>query len=109
MENLQVYVSELANLLLCKGIQAQLDAFKTGFNEVFPIRQLKIYSPHELAVKLGGESELTWTLDELALAIAPQHGYDSESQVYVDFLRLLHNLITLPSTNVHLNPNLDHN
>ena len=49
--------------------------------------QLGIFSAHELAVKLGGESDLIWTEAELTAAIAPQHGYDTESRTYRDFIQ----------------------
>lgn len=87
VDNVQEYVELMAAKVLVEGVQQQMDAFQEGFNEVFPMRQLRIYSAGELEIKLGGKSELDWTEAELTAAIAPQHGYDTESSVYRDFIQ----------------------
>jgi len=89
LDTVELYVERVTALLLLEGIEKQVEAFAVGFNEVFPLRQLRIFSPEELAIRLGGESSLDWTVEELEAAITPQHGYDAESEVYRSFLDMM--------------------
>jgi len=90
--NVELYLQRVAGLILKDGISKQLEAFSAGFNQVFPMRQLRVFSPNELAVKLGGEQRLDWKYNDLCAAITPQHGYDAQSQTYLDFIRVLEEL-----------------
>jgi len=89
LDNLEQYLSRVVELLLREGISEQMQALSRGFNSVFPMRQLRVFSADELAVQLGGDPVMQWSTAELNAAITPQHGYDSQSQVYIDFIQML--------------------
>lgn len=61
MMNLENYIELVADATINSGIMKQMEAFKSGFNQVFPIKNLKIFTDEELERLLCGESE-TWNV-----------------------------------------------
>jgi len=89
LENAEAYVSLTVEFLLESGIRPQLDAFKNGFEEVFPIEKLAIFTPAEVKGVLCGEQAPKWTMEQLHKFTVPQQGYTHESPGYVQFLESL--------------------
>jgi len=62
-------VSQFAKLVktwyLYEGIQAQIDAIRSGIDEVFPVEFLKMFTPEELRIMICGEDAIEW--DESSL------------------------------------------
>ncbi|CAA6654807.1 unnamed protein product [Spirodela intermedia] len=77
--NLEEYVSLILDATIGSGISRQMEAFKSGFNEVFPLKALHIFSEDELERLLCGEQN-SWTSDELLHHVKFDHGYSSSSQ-----------------------------
>jgi hypothetical protein len=46
------------------GVAQQLESFRAGFNEVFPMRHLEVYTAEELVLHIRGDVE-AWDLDTL--------------------------------------------
>lgn len=53
-----------------------------GFNEVFPMEKLHIFSPAELGRMLCGEQAPKWTKDDVINYTEPKLGYSRERYVY---------------------------
>ena len=48
IDNVEEYIQLLSDFLLDGGIKSQLEAFGQGFQEVFPIEKLALFTPAEL-------------------------------------------------------------
>lgn len=71
----------------------QIQAFKKGFNSIMPIDSIRSFSTKgEIEDMICGEmmDEQEWKdLGKLKMGIKPDHGYNSESRAYNDFLRFI--------------------
>ncbi|XP_011092986.1 E3 ubiquitin-protein ligase UPL3 isoform X1 [Sesamum indicum] len=82
------YVSLVVDATVGTGIMRQLEAFRSGFNQVFDITTLQIFSPYELDHLLCGRREL-WKAESLADHIKFDHGYTSKSPAIVHLLEIM--------------------
>lgn len=82
--NLHEYVELVARCTLVDGIAPQVNAFRRGFNDVFNIEQLAVFSPSELQHILCGCAE-DWTEDMLIKSTKCDHGFSHSSRA-VKFL-----------------------
>ncbi|KAL6517434.1 E3 ubiquitin-protein ligase upl3 [Orobanche minor] len=84
------YVSLVVDATVGIGIMPQMEAFKSGFNQVFDISTLQIFSANELDHLLCGRREL-WKAESLVDHIKFDHGYTSHSPAIINaaFLKLL--------------------
>ncbi|KAG6503717.1 hypothetical protein ZIOFF_036041 [Zingiber officinale] len=57
IESLEEYVALVVDATIGSGIASQVDAFKSGFNEVFPLKALQIFTKDELEELLCGEQD----------------------------------------------------
>jgi len=88
IDNLEEYISLTVSATVKTGITRQMEAFKTGFNRVFDISSLQIFSPNELDYMLCGHREL-WEADKLVEHIKFDHGYTSKSPAVVNLLEIM--------------------
>lgn len=86
--NLEEYVKFMVDAAVKSGISRQVDAFKSGFDQVFPIRHLKVFTEEELERLLCGEHVL-WNSDELLEHIKFDHGYTVSSSPIVNLLEIM--------------------
>ncbi|KAH6805943.1 ubiquitin-protein ligase 4 [Perilla frutescens var. frutescens] len=86
--NLEEYVKFMVDATVRSGITRQVDAFKSGFDQVFPIRHLKVFTEEELERLLCGEHVL-WNSDELLEHIKFDHGYTISSSPIVNLLEIM--------------------
>ncbi|CAH8371193.1 unnamed protein product [Eruca vesicaria subsp. sativa] len=89
MDNLEEYVKAIVNATVRNGIQKQVEAFRSGFNKVFPIEHLKIFNEEELETLLCGERDL-FNMNEVLDHIKFDHGYTSSSPPVENLLEILH-------------------
>ncbi|KAK4424057.1 E3 ubiquitin-protein ligase UPL3 [Sesamum alatum] len=82
------YVSLVVDATVGTGIMRQLEAFRSGFNQVFDLSTLQIFSPNELDYLLCGRREL-WKAESLADHIKFDHGYTSKSPAIVHLLEIM--------------------
>lgn len=88
MDNLGEYVSHVVDATINSGISRQMEAFKSGFNQVFPIKDLQIFAEEELERLLCGESD-SWPSGELMNNIQFDHGYTASSPPIVNLLEIV--------------------
>ncbi|KAK7267606.1 hypothetical protein RIF29_20284 [Crotalaria pallida] len=86
--NLEDYVSLIVDATVRSGISRQVEAFKSGFDQVFPIEHLKIFNEEELERILCGEHD-SWAITELADHIKFDHGYTASSPPIVNLLEII--------------------
>ncbi|KAL7195450.1 hypothetical protein ACSBR1_035636 [Camellia fascicularis] len=88
MMNLEEYVSLIVDATINTGIYRQVEAFKSGFNQVFPIEHLQVFNEAELERLLCGEREF-WTSNELLDHMKFDHGYTASSPPIIDLLEII--------------------
>lgn len=77
-ENLEEYITLVVDASVKTGILPQVDAFRSGFNQVFPISMLQIFTEEELSYMLCGLSEM-WQPETLVEHLRFDHGYNASS------------------------------
>jgi len=55
IENVEDYLNLTLEFVLERGIRKQMDAFRQGFNLVFPMEKLSSFSPMEVRTMLCGD------------------------------------------------------
>jgi E3 ubiquitin-protein ligase TRIP12 len=88
VENLEEYVHHVVEATVKSGIARQMEAFKSGFNEVFPLNKLQVFSEDELDRLLCGEQD-TWDFGKLVDHIKFDHGYTSSSPPVINLLEII--------------------
>ncbi|CAO2813746.1 unnamed protein product [Amaranthus hypochondriacus] len=88
INNLEEYISLVVDATLKAGIIRQLEAFRAGFNQVFDVASLQIFSPDELDCLLCGRREL-WKPDTLVDHIKFDHGYTAKSPAIINLLEIM--------------------
>ncbi|KAH7513016.1 hypothetical protein FEM48_Zijuj12G0151700 [Ziziphus jujuba var. spinosa] len=88
MRNLEDYISLVVDATINAGISRQVEAFKSGFNQVFPIKHLQIFTEEELEHLLCGEHE-SWVFNELLDHIKFDHGYTASSPPVISLLEII--------------------
>ncbi|XVF45532.1 hypothetical protein PTKIN_Ptkin02bG0213800 [Pterospermum kingtungense] len=88
INNLEEYISLVVDATVKTGIMRQMEAFRAGFNQVFDIASLQIFTPQELDYLLCGRREL-WEAETLADHIKFDHGYTAKSPAIVNLLEIM--------------------
>ncbi|KAK9129435.1 hypothetical protein Sjap_009922 [Stephania japonica] len=88
INNLELYISLVVDATVKTGIMRQVEAFRAGFNQVFDISSLQIFSPDELDYLLCGRREL-WEVDTLVDHIKFDHGYTAKSPAIINLLEIM--------------------
>ncbi|CAN6332780.1 unnamed protein product [Urochloa humidicola] len=88
VDNLEEYVHNVVEATVKSGIARQMEAFKSGFNEVFPLNKLQVFSEDELERLLCGEQD-TWDFGKLVDHIKFDHGYTSSSPPVINLLEII--------------------
>ncbi|KAI3446256.1 hypothetical protein Pfo_002921 [Paulownia fortunei] len=88
MSTLGDYVSLVVDATVGIGIMRQMEAFRSGFNQVVDISTLQIFSPNELDYLLCGRREM-WKAESLTDHIKFDHGYTSKSPAIVNLLEIM--------------------
>ncbi|KAK9290428.1 hypothetical protein L1049_008598 [Liquidambar formosana] len=89
MSNLEEYVSLIVDATLSAGISRQVEAFKSGFNQVFPIKHLQVFTEEELERLLCGERDSWAQSNELLDHIKFDHGYTVSSPPIINLLEII--------------------
>ncbi|CAA6655990.1 unnamed protein product [Spirodela intermedia] len=84
INNLEEYISLLVDATVKTGISRQMEAFRAGFNQVFDIASLQIFSPDELDYLLCGHRAET-LLDHIKF----DHGYTAKSPPILNLLEIM--------------------
>ncbi|KAJ2063370.1 Ubiquitin fusion degradation protein 4 [Coemansia sp. S146] len=93
INNVHNYVDLVARWILDVGIRAQVEAFCTGFDKVFPCSDLLIFTPAELCRIVGPSTESEdWSSATLRSAIKAEHGFSLASPTVQMFLGFMESL-----------------
>ncbi|GLT92432.1 hypothetical protein SLE2022_102700 [Rubroshorea leprosula] len=88
LANLEEYVKLVVDATIKSGVSRQVEAIKSGFNQVFPIEHLQIFTEEELERLLCGEQE-SWTFNELLDYVKFDHGYTASSPPIISILEIM--------------------
>ncbi|XP_052173032.1 E3 ubiquitin-protein ligase UPL4 isoform X2 [Diospyros lotus] len=88
MENLEEYVLATVDATINVGICRQVEAFKSGFNQVFSIQHLQVFTEEELERLLCGEREFC-SSNEMLDHIKFDHGYTASSPPIINLLQII--------------------
>lgn len=86
--NLEEYISLIVDATVKSGTLRQVEAFKSGFNQVFPLKALQIFTEDEIERLLCGERD-TWVSGELLDYIKFDHGYTASSPSIINLLEII--------------------
>ncbi|KAF9109166.1 Ubiquitin fusion degradation protein 4 [Mortierella sp. AM989] len=89
--NVEEYISLTLDFTVGRGIEAQVAAFREGFNNVFSIQNLAGFRSGEL-VSLFGSGEEDWSYETLVDSVKADHGFRSESRAFKNLLRIMSEL-----------------
>jgi len=79
LENVADYVKRVVQYTLIDGVQTQMEAVRSGFNSVFPLQTLQIFTAEEMAALVCGKRLEPWKKEELAAVLKADHGFSSSS------------------------------
>ena len=80
LANLDSYLNLVSHWMLFEGVSKQLEAFREGFNSIFPLSHLKIFYPEELQKLFCGTPNNKWDIAMLMKATRAAHGYNHDSR-----------------------------
>lgn len=89
IDNVQDFVEQATRFWFDTGIAAQIEAFKAGLNDVFPIGCLLSFSREELREMFCGEDKIEWDEQALLNHIHPTGGLHAESPTYKNLIAVL--------------------
>ncbi|KAF8088217.1 hypothetical protein N665_0549s0027 [Sinapis alba] len=88
INSLEDYISLVVDATVKRGVARQIEAFRSGFSQVFDIKSLQIFTPSELDYLLCGRREL-WEAETLVEHIKFDHGYTAKSPAIINLLEIM--------------------
>ncbi|KAG9509563.1 E3 ubiquitin-protein ligase TRIP12 [Fragariocoptes setiger] len=79
LENVDQYVRLLRHWTLSEGVRRQMEAFRLGFESIFPINHLKVFFPEELDALFCGSGYQNWDVKMLMDSCKTDHGFTHDS------------------------------
>ncbi|XP_053365631.1 E3 ubiquitin-protein ligase HECTD1 isoform X4 [Clarias gariepinus] len=89
LDNAEEYVELMFDFCMHTGIQKQMEAFREGFNKVFPMEKLSSFSHKEVQMILCGNQSPSWTAEDIVNYTEPKLGYTRDSPGFLRFVRVL--------------------
>uniref|UniRef100_F6QKD9 E3 ubiquitin-protein ligase n=1 Tax=Xenopus tropicalis TaxID=8364 RepID=F6QKD9_XENTR len=89
IDNAEEYVDLMFDFCMQTGVQKQMEAFRSGFNKVFPMEKLGSFSPEEVQMILCGNQSPSWSAEDIINYTEPKLGYTRESPGFLRFVRVL--------------------
>lgn len=83
LDNLGQYVKLVSHWMLIEGVSCQMEAVREGFEAVFALNSLQMFSPDELDQIFCGSVQgnyQNWDVKALSEACKPDHGYTADSK-----------------------------
>ncbi|KAL0469775.1 thyroid hormone receptor interactor 12, variant 2 [Neurospora intermedia] len=91
IENVDLYLEKVIDMTLGSGVRRQIEAFRSGFSQVFPYSALSSFTPDELCTLFGRVDE-DWSLETLNDSIKADHGYNMDSKSVRNLLQIMSEL-----------------
>ncbi|KAK7477746.1 hypothetical protein BaRGS_00031034 [Batillaria attramentaria] len=92
LDSIEEYIELVMDFCFNSGIRRQMDAFRNGFNMVFNLEKLHMFSPMELGSILCGDQAPCWTREDILNYTEPKLGYTRESPGFLRFVNVLSHL-----------------
>jgi len=89
LSNIEQYVRLMCHWSLVEGVSRQLEAFREGFDSVFPLTHLSLFYPEELEQLFCGSTFVQWDPKMMAECCHPDHGYTHESRAIKTLFEIL--------------------
>eukprot|EP00933_Yihiella_yeosuensis_P034914 TRINITY_DN28408_c0_g1_i1.p1 TRINITY_DN28408_c0_g1~~TRINITY_DN28408_c0_g1_i1.p1 ORF type:complete len:262 (+),score=44.93 TRINITY_DN28408_c0_g1_i1:62-787(+) len=89
VDNLERFVELATNFWLDAGISTQLEAFRSGLDEVLPVECFKAFTASELRDMFCGEDRVEWGERELLDHLHPSGGLTDRSPAYQHLVAVL--------------------
>ncbi|XP_069494583.1 E3 ubiquitin-protein ligase HECTD1 isoform X3 [Ambystoma mexicanum] len=89
IENAEEYVDLMFDICMQTGVQKQMEAFRVGFNKVFPMEKLSSFSHEEVQMILCGNQSPSWIAEDIINYTEPKLGYTRDSPGFLRFVRVL--------------------
>ncbi|XP_070173831.1 E3 ubiquitin-protein ligase TRIP12-like isoform X3 [Littorina saxatilis] len=89
LHNLQEYLQLVIHWSLVEGVTRQFEAFREGFESVFPLSTLQCFYPEELEQLFCGSQWGHWDVKMLMENCRPDHGYTHDSKAVRNLYQLL--------------------
>lgn len=80
LDNLEEYLQLVVHWNLVEGVSRQFEAFREGFESVFPLSTLQSFYPEELEQLFCGSLTEVWDVKMLMECCRPDHGYTHDSK-----------------------------
>ncbi|XP_023287946.1 E3 ubiquitin-protein ligase TRIP12 isoform X3 [Orussus abietinus] len=82
IHNLDQYIKLVVHWFLYEGVFRQMEAFREGFESVFPPAQLRLFFPEELEAVFCGHAQTggQWDVKTLLECCRTDHGYTPDSR-----------------------------
>jgi E3 ubiquitin-protein ligase TRIP12 len=91
IDNVGLYVDRVLDMTMGTGVTKQIEAFKSGFSQVFSYSSLRAFTPDEL-IMLFGRVEEDWSLETLMDSIKADHGFNMDSKSVKNLLQTMSEL-----------------
>ncbi|KAM0786305.1 hypothetical protein ACM66B_001783 [Microbotryomycetes sp. NB124-2] len=88
VDNLDEYISLVIDWTVRRGVEAPVEEFKSGFSNVFSVRDMKSFTPAEL-VMLTSALDEDWTVECLTNSTKADHGFTMDSRPVRDLLSIM--------------------
>ena len=79
LENLDDYIRLVVEWTLIKGVQAQIESFRDGFESILPLKSIRAFYPDEMDRFFCGSSFKQWDTKTLIECTRCDHGYTHDS------------------------------
>ncbi|XP_071951146.1 E3 ubiquitin-protein ligase TRIP12-like isoform X2 [Antedon mediterranea] len=89
VHNLEEYLKLVAHWTLVEGVSRQFEAFREGFQSVFPLEHLQSFYPEELDQLFCGSTNECWDIKMLIECCKPDHGYTHDSRAVKNLFEIL--------------------
>ncbi|MBW0499959.1 hypothetical protein O181_039674, partial [Austropuccinia psidii MF-1] len=89
IDNIEEFIELVISWTLSKGVARQIEMFKSGFSMVFPIRDLKSFTPDEIVNIFGNAESEDWSPETLTSAMRADHGYNMESAAIRGLIQIM--------------------
>ncbi|KAJ1306674.1 hypothetical protein OPQ81_007668 [Rhizoctonia solani] len=86
--NVEEYVREVIDVVIGRGVQNQVQAFRAGFSKVFAVTDLQSFSSEELDLLFGNADE-DWSTETLTDALKADHGFNADSGAIRDLITIM--------------------
>ena len=88
-DNIKEFINSIYTLLFKSDAIIQIaNAFKKGFNSIFPIDKLSLFSSNEL-VQIMTSPYIQWTEEMLLNSLVPDHGYTKTSKPFLFLIKYM--------------------